>query len=56
MSDAVSSVRGGYDRWAAVYDHDANPLLGLEGPAVRAADGRPGRGTADQPCRRAASR
>jgi ubiquinone/menaquinone biosynthesis C-methylase UbiE len=39
MSDAVSSVRGGYDRWAAVYDHDANPLLGLEGPAVRAAVG-----------------
>jgi malonyl-CoA O-methyltransferase len=39
MPDAVSSVRGGYDRWAAVYDHDANPLLGLEGPVVRAAVG-----------------
>jgi malonyl-CoA O-methyltransferase len=39
MPDAVSSVRGGYDRWAAVYDHDANPLQGLEGPIVRAAVG-----------------
>ena len=39
MPDAVSSVRGGYDRWAAVYDHDANPLLGLEWPVVRAAVG-----------------
>ncbi len=39
MTDALSSVRGGYDRWAAVYDHDANPLLGLEEPAVRAAVG-----------------
>jgi ubiquinone/menaquinone biosynthesis C-methylase UbiE len=39
MADALSSVRSGYDRWAAVYDHDANPLLALEGPAVRAAVG-----------------
>ncbi len=39
MTDALSSVRSGYDRWAAVYDHDANPLLGLEGPAIRAAVG-----------------
>ena len=39
MTDAISSVRSGYDRWAAVYDHDANPLQGLEGPAVRAAVG-----------------
>jgi malonyl-CoA O-methyltransferase len=39
MSDAVSSVRGGYDRWAAVYDRDANPLQGLEEPVVRAAVG-----------------
>lgn len=38
-TDAVSSVRGGYDRWAAVYDHDANPLQALEGPIVRAAVG-----------------
>src|SRR5437764_12799841 len=39
MSDRGSSIREGYDRWAAVYDHDANPLLGLEEPAVRAAVG-----------------
>ena len=28
-------VRDGYDRWAAVYDHDANPLQALEDPHVR---------------------
>jgi malonyl-CoA O-methyltransferase len=39
MSDALSSVRGGYDRWAAVYDHDGNPLQALEEPVVRAALG-----------------
>src|SRR5437588_4055464 len=39
VSDPVSSVRGGYDRWAAVYDCDGNPLQGLEGPIVRAAVG-----------------
>jgi ubiquinone/menaquinone biosynthesis C-methylase UbiE len=39
MADVLSSVRGGYDRWAAVYDHDANPLQALEGPVVRAAVG-----------------
>jgi ubiquinone/menaquinone biosynthesis C-methylase UbiE len=39
MSDELFAVRSGYDRWAAVYDHDANPLQGLEGPAVRAAVG-----------------
>jgi malonyl-CoA O-methyltransferase len=39
MTDALSSVRSGYDCWAAVYDHDANPLLALERPAVRAAVG-----------------
>jgi malonyl-CoA O-methyltransferase len=37
--DAVSSVRGGYDRWAAVYDHDGNALQALEGPVVREAIG-----------------
>jgi malonyl-CoA O-methyltransferase len=37
----VAGVRGGYDRWAAVYDHDGNPLQGLEGPVVRAAVGDP---------------
>jgi ubiquinone/menaquinone biosynthesis C-methylase UbiE len=30
----LSSVRVGYDRWAAVYDHDANPLQALEEPVV----------------------
>lgn len=39
MSDAVSSVRAGYDRWASVYDHDANPLPALEEPVVRRAIG-----------------
>jgi malonyl-CoA O-methyltransferase len=39
MSDAVAAVRDGYDRWAAVYDHDGNPLVALEEPAVRAAVG-----------------
>jgi ubiquinone/menaquinone biosynthesis C-methylase UbiE len=33
------SVRHGYNRWAAVYDHDANPLVNLEEPFVRAALG-----------------
>jgi len=32
MSD---SIQRGYDRWAAVYDHDANPLVNLEEPVVR---------------------
>lgn len=39
MTDPVSSVGPGYDRWAAVYDHDGNPLQGLEEPLVRAALG-----------------
>ena len=39
MADLVSEVRSGYDRWAAVYDHDVNPLIGLEGPVVRKAVG-----------------
>jgi len=37
MTDPLSSVRGGYDRWALVYDHDANPLPALEETLVRAA-------------------
>jgi len=37
--DAVDSVRAGYDRWAAVYDHDANPLQALEEFFVRRAVG-----------------
>lgn len=35
----TESVRKGYDRWAAVYDHDANPLQALEEPIVRKAVG-----------------
>jgi malonyl-CoA O-methyltransferase len=37
--DSLSSVRSGYDRWAEIYDHDANPLQALEGPEVHAALG-----------------
>jgi ubiquinone/menaquinone biosynthesis C-methylase UbiE len=33
------SIRTGYDGWAAVYDHDANPMPALEEPLVRAAVG-----------------
>lgn len=36
---AGEGVRSGYDRWAAVYDHDANPLTALEEPFVREALG-----------------
>jgi len=39
MADELSTVRGGYDRWAVVYDHDANPLPALEEPVVRRAVG-----------------
>jgi len=39
MTDPVASVRDGYDRWAAVYEHDANPLAALEAPVIRAAVG-----------------
>ena len=35
----ASSVSSGYDRWAAVYDHDANPLPALEETFVRRAVG-----------------
>jgi ubiquinone/menaquinone biosynthesis C-methylase UbiE len=42
MSDAIANVRQGYDRWASVYDHDANPLLALEEPQMRAMIGEPG--------------
>jgi len=37
----ASPIRAGYDRWASVYDHDANPLVALEGPRVAAALGDP---------------
>jgi ubiquinone/menaquinone biosynthesis C-methylase UbiE len=39
QDDPVSSVQNGYDRWAAVYDHDGNPLQAMEGPVMRAAVG-----------------
>lgn len=32
-------VQAGYDRWAGVYDHDANPLQALEEPLVSEAIG-----------------
>jgi SAM-dependent methyltransferase len=35
----LQGVRSGYDRWALVYDHDANPLPALEEPFVREACG-----------------
>ena len=41
LSDSLGSVRVGYDRWAEVYDHDANPLPALEEPIVRRAVGDP---------------
>lgn len=37
--DELSGVRQGYDLWAASYDADANPLIALEEPHVRAALG-----------------
>ncbi|MBM3908006.1 MAG: methyltransferase domain-containing protein [Gemmatimonadetes bacterium] len=39
MTSPLQAVRDGYDRWAAVYDHDDNPMQGLEGPLLRAAVG-----------------
>lgn len=41
MTDTLAKVQVGYDRWATVYDHDANPLQALEGPAVQSAIGNP---------------
>ena len=35
----ASSVRSGYDRWAVIYDREANPLIGLEESVVREALG-----------------
>jgi SAM-dependent methyltransferase len=35
----TSFVSRGYNRWAAVYDHDLNPLPALEEPVFRAAVG-----------------
>ncbi len=39
VSNNLATVRTGYDRWAALYDHDGNPLQALEGPVFRAAVG-----------------
>jgi len=41
VSDSLASVRVRYDRWAEVYDHDANPLQALEEPIVRRMIGEP---------------
>jgi ubiquinone/menaquinone biosynthesis C-methylase UbiE len=41
MGMSSSAIQSGYDRWAAVYDHDGNPLQALEGPIVREAIGDP---------------
>src|SRR5947209_1582951 len=41
MDQSTRAVREGYDRWAVVYDHDANPLQALEGPVVRRMIGDP---------------
>jgi malonyl-CoA O-methyltransferase len=35
MPNANPPTRDGYDRWAPIYDHDANPLQALEEPHVR---------------------
>ncbi len=39
MSDELERVREGYDRWAAVYAEDGNPLTSLEEPRIKAAAG-----------------
>jgi malonyl-CoA O-methyltransferase len=39
VTDDLTAVQAGYDRWSAVYDHDGNPLQALEEPIVRAAIG-----------------
>jgi malonyl-CoA O-methyltransferase len=39
LKPQASSVRTGYDRWAAIYDREANPLIALEEPVVREALG-----------------
>jgi malonyl-CoA O-methyltransferase len=40
VTDA-NGVRDGYDRWAAVYESDGNPLQALEEPEFRSAVGDP---------------
>ena len=39
MSSEITNVQSGYDLWSAVYDHDQNPMVGLETPLVRKALG-----------------
>ena len=34
-----TGIRTGYDRWAGIYDEEANPLIGLEEPVVQDALG-----------------
>lgn len=36
----IETIRAGYDRWSAIYDHDANPLPPLEEPVVWSALGK----------------
>jgi len=38
--EPVLPVQQGYAAWAALYDHDGNPLTALEGPAVRSFFGK----------------
>jgi len=42
LKPQASSVRSGYDRWASIYDREANPLIALEEPVVREALGEVG--------------
>jgi malonyl-CoA O-methyltransferase len=35
MDQRHLSVEEGYDAWSAVYDHDGNPLMAMEGPVVQ---------------------
>ena len=39
LKPQAASVRSGYDRWAASYDREANPLIAIEEPVVREAIG-----------------
>lgn len=41
VNEFTRRVRVGYDRWAEIYDHEANPLPPLEEPLVHAALGDP---------------
>ena len=38
-ANAINPIQAGYDRWSGIYDHDRNPLQGLEEPAMRTAIG-----------------